>query len=122
MSETICIFAIMKEHKGQTFSIYSATGITGNLYIWCKHKSILEALCKGIGKSPKSVYWNNKYATNVVRIKRKDHKQAAKMILNRYNTKEVPSSLKNTPPPETGLRSSFAQRCFAETLQRYEKK
>lgn len=71
--------------------VTSKVGITGNLYIWSPHKVILEAICKKIGKSVNSIYWNNRYQ-NVVRIKDKKQKKLAKKVL---------SSLINTPLPKT---------------------
>lgn len=67
-----------------TVSIYSATGITGNFYLWSDGKDILQAFCKGMGKSISSIYYNRKYKVYAVRIKSKKHKVRAKNLFESY--------------------------------------
>lgn len=56
------------------------TGITGNLYCFSVSKSDIEDVCKQIGKSINSVYWNNKHGVWAIRVKRPETKKIIKRL------------------------------------------
>lgn len=55
-------------------------GITGNLYAYSKNKKEVRWACLLIGKSTNSIYYNKKYGTYAIRVKRKDHKRMLQQI------------------------------------------
>lgn len=68
-------------------------GLTGNFYITVDTQSELYSILDYIGKSRRSIYFNNKYNKYCVRIKAKHHKQKIKtvkeMSLNIYNKQDL---------------------------------
>lgn len=55
-------------------------GINGNYYAYCTKPEPLQELCRHIGKSPRAVYWNQRYGCYAVRVRLKAHQVAIKEI------------------------------------------
>ena len=58
-------------------------GITGNYYYTAIKPETLVDVCKIIGKSVNSIYYNKKYKLYVIRIRSKQHKLKAKQLRDR---------------------------------------
>lgn len=50
-------------------------GLNGNYYVYCADRLPLVGICEAMGKSPGSIYWNDKHRCWAIRVKCKGHKE-----------------------------------------------
>lgn len=55
-------------------------GMNGNYYVYGTDISLLEDVCKRIGKSPHSIYFSVKHVCWAIRVKKMAHKEGLKII------------------------------------------
>lgn len=61
------------------------TGITGNLYVYCKDQVAVEEIAESIGRSKRGVYFNHNLQCYALRVKQRKHKQALQDLERRMH-------------------------------------